>query len=310
LETRRPRVVSRKEARTAIVAAHQSDVAAVLYHGDCQKLLEELPDSSIDLTITSPPYCMGKAYEPWRTIDEFKEAHARILPQIVRATRDGGSVCWQVGSFVRKNEVLPLDYLLFDLFRELPEMKLRNRIVWTFGHGKHCTNRFSGRHETILWFTKGDQYAFDLDKVRVPQKYPGKKHYKGPRKGEFSGNPLGKNPGDVWEIPHVKSKHVEKTNHPCQFPIALPQRLIRALCPLGGVVLDPFSGVGSTGAACMLENRRFIGAETDDAYAKVAEARIKEAMRGTLQYRPAERPIFIPTKGLAVAKRPSHFGVQ
>ncbi len=77
--------------------------------------------------------------------------------------------------------------------RRTPTLLLRNRVVWTFGHGLHSPTRFSGRHETILWFTKGDNYTFNLDAVRVPQKYPGKRHYKGLKKGKFSGNPLGKN---------------------------------------------------------------------------------------------------------------------
>ena len=80
-------------------------------------------------------------------------------------------------------------------------MSMRNRIVWHFGHGLHASRRFSGRYEVIMWFTKSDDYTFNLDAVRVPQKYPQKKHFKGPRRGELSGNPLGKNPGDVWEIP-------------------------------------------------------------------------------------------------------------
>src|ERR1041384_3300304 len=93
----------------------------------------------------------------------------------------------------------------------------------------------------FLRYSKGRRYRFDLNAVRVPQKYPGKKHYKGPKKGKLSGNPKGKNPSDVWEIPNVKSRHVEKTKHPCQFPVALVQRLVRALTLPGSLVVDPFS---------------------------------------------------------------------
>src|SRR5690606_1970695 len=123
---------------------------------------------------------------------------------------------------VQQGAVIPLDFLVHQEVAKNDTMRLRNRVIWTFNHGLHATKRFSGRHETILWYTKGPGAHFDLDSVRVPQLYPGKLHYKGPNKGKLSGNPLGKNPGDVLAIPNVKGRHVEKTEHPCQFPVALP----------------------------------------------------------------------------------------
>jgi adenine-specific DNA-methyltransferase len=143
--------------------------------------------------------------------------------------------------------------------------------------------------------------------VRVPQKYPGKRHYKGPAKGEFSGNPLGKNPGDVWDIPNVKGNHIEKVNHPCQFPVALVQRLVRALCPPNGVLLDPYMGSGSAGVAALAENRRFIGIELDRKYFKLASTRLKAAAEGKALFRPIERPIFTPDPRSEVATIPPHF---
>ena len=130
-------------------------------------------------------------------------------------------------------------------------LKLRNRIIWRFNHGLHCKKRFSGRYETILWFTKNDEYVFNLDPVRVPSKYPGKRHFKGPKRGQLSGNPLGKNPSDiwdvvqqdwedeVWDIPNVKANHPEKTEHPCQFPVELVQRCVLALTQPGGSRFRP-----------------------------------------------------------------------
>lgn len=276
----------------------------VLHLGDCIKLLRKLPSESVDLTVTSPPYCMGKEYERTDRLNHFVEAHWKILPEIIRVTKAGGSVCWQVGYHSRKGILTPLDFVMHDLMKRWPEMILRNRIVWTFGHGMHGNNRFCGRHETILWYTKGGDYKFNLDSVRVPQKYPGKRHYKGPKKGEFSCNPLGKNPGDVWELPNVKAHHVEKTNHPCQFPIALVQRLIRAFTDRGGVVLDPFMGSGTTAAAAILESRRVIGAETKKKYYGAAIRRCHEATQGVLAYRKLERPIQIPNPNSEVARNP------
>jgi adenine-specific DNA-methyltransferase len=250
---------------------------------------------------------MGKEYEKSLNVADFISAHEALAPLLVRCLRSGGSLCWQIGHHVRNSVVIPLDALVYPIFAAENKLSLRNRIVWTFGHGVHASNRFSGRHETILWFTKGADYHFNLNAVRVPQKYPGKRHYKGPKKGEFSGNPHGKNPSDVWEIPNVKSRHVEKTGHPCQFPVALVQRLIRALSERGDVVMDPFMGSGTSAVAAALEGRRFIGCEIQPKYLEIARFRAQQAANGVAQYRPLERPIYIPDDREAVARRPAHF---
>lgn len=281
-----------------------------LFSGDSFDLIKKIPDNSIDLVVTSPPYCMGKEYESSSEIDDFISAHKAMLPDAVRILKPGGSICWQVGNYVKNGEVIPLDFLVYDLLRGLPDIKLRNRIVWTFGHGLHCRNRFSGRHETILWFTKGDSYDFNLDAVRVRQKYPGKRADKGPKKGEFSGNPLGKNPSDVWDIPNVKANHIEKTDHPCQFPVALVQRLVRALSPINGIVFDPFCGVGSSGVAAAIEGRKFIGAEINEKYIEIASNRIKSAASGEAKVRPLDLPVYEPKETESVARRPDHFWIS
>ena len=156
------------------------------------------------------------------------------------------------------------------------------------------------------WETKGHEYDFYLDKVRVPQKYPGKRSYKGPHKGELSGNPLGKNPSDVWDIPNVKAKHVEKTEHPCQFPVVIPQRLIRALAPDNALVLDPYMGAGTTGVAAIIEKKRFVGAEIMSKYYNTAIKRMKDAIDGEIKYR-MDCPVAEPNPNSAVAKLPESF---
>lgn len=285
-----------------------------LFHGDCLNLLKEIPDNTVDLIITSPPYCMKKAYEnPTDDINTFKDLHNRIFKDIYRILKPGGSLCWQIGYHVSNATIIPLDYLVYDIFTsknsevEIP-LILRNRIIWTFGHGLNSTQRFSGRHEMLLWFTKGEQYTFDLDSVRVPQKYPGKRHYKGERKGELSGNPLGKNPSDVWDIPNVKANHIEKTEHPCQFPCAIPQRLIRALTSKDGIILDPFMGSGTTALATFVEGRRFIGAEIQNDYYDISVNRIKEAQKGNISLR-EDVPVMKPDSSMAVAKLPEEFRI-
>lgn len=274
---------------------------------DAFEFLTALAPGSVDLVVSSPPYCMGKEYDRSLSIEDFATDHERLAPLLLRALKDGGSLCWQVGHHVQNGVITPLDALVYPIFAKQRKLFLRNRIVWTFGHGVHASRRFSGRHETILWFTKGHEYNFNLDAVRVPQKYPGKRHYKGPNKGKWSGNPLGKNPSDVWEIPNVKSRHIEKTRHPCQFPVALAQRLIRALVPESGLVVDPFMGSGTTAVAAALERRRFAGCDIEESYLTIATGRVASVKRGEAKYRPLEQPIFEPRGSEAVAIRPPHF---
>lgn len=279
----------------------------VLFEGDCRKLVAALGPESIDLVVTSPPYCMNREYDSSNSVEEFVETHTRLLPEIWEKLKPGGSLCWQVGVHVRDNVIVPLDYLVYAVMAGIKDARLRNRIIWTFGHGLHLEKRFSGRYEVVLWYSKGDKYNFNLDPVRVPQKYPGKRRYKGERKGEFSGNPLGKNPSDVWDIPNVKACHVEKTLHPCQFPIALAKRLIDSLSPECGLVFDPFAGSGTTGAAAVLSGRRFLGAELHPPYAAIARKRIQDALKDELRYRPEDKPVREPQQGEAVSRRPAHF---
>ena len=252
-----------------------------------------LDNESIQLIITSPPYNLGKEYERRKSMDIYIEEQVACIAEAVRLLAPGGSICWQVGNHVDDGEVFPLDVILYQRFKD-HNLKLRNRIVWTFGHGLHCQKRLSGRHETILWFTKSDDYVFNLDPIRVPSKYPNKRYFKGPRKGELSGNPLGKNPSDVWEIPNVKSNHVEKTDHPCQFPVGLVERLVLALSNEGDNVLDPYIGVGTTAIAALKHNRHAFGCDLTPEYIDIAWERIHAFRAGTLRTRPMNKPVYEP----------------
>ena len=287
-----------------------------VFCGNCVKLLRKIPERSVDLVLTSPPYCIGKSYENKTEAGQFLNDVKRMLPELLRVVRTGGSICWQVGYHVTGGVVTPLDFLIYEIMAKHPNVRLRNRIIWTFGHGLHTTDRFSGRHETLLWFTKGKRYRFNLNAVRVLQKYPGKRHYKGEKKGKLSGNPRGKNPSDVWEmtdvwdIPNVKANHVEKTIHPCQFPIALAQRIIAATTNKGDLVLDPFTGSGTTAAAAALLSRRFVGAELSPKYHRIAVKRVAEALKGRLSFRPSGKPVYQPIPGTPLTTLPSNWRVS
>lgn len=280
-------------SRLNVVSEFDPGADLVLFQGDCLALLAQIPSGSVKLVVTSPPYNLGKPYENRLEMDDYLAQQRQVIEDCVRVLHDRGSICWQVGNYVNNGEIIPLDIVLYPIFASLG-LHLRNRIVWHFGHGLHASKRFSVRYEVILWFTKGDDYTFNLDAVRVPQKYPQKKYFKGPRRGELSGNPLGKNPGDIWEIPNVKANHVEKTIHPCQFPVELIERLVLAMTDEGHWVLDPFLGVGTTAIAALLHKRKAIGAEIMPEYVQIARDRIQQAEQEVLRIRPMERVVYDP----------------
>ena len=271
-----------------------TDAHADIACNDNLSYMRGLENESMQLIVTSPPYNLGKEYEQRKSLDRYIEEQTACIAEAVRLLHPQGSICWQVGNHIADGEVVPLDIRLYPLFKN-HNLQLRNRVIWTFGHGLHCTKRLSGRHETILWFTKEENYTFNLDAVRVPAKYPDKRYFKGPRKGQLSGNPLGKNPSDVWDIPNVKNNHVEKTEHPCQFPVGLIERLILALTNQGDAVLDPYIGVGSTAIAALRHGRRAYGCDQEQRYVDIAWDRIHALRAGTLRTRPMNKPIFEPT---------------
>lgn len=265
----------------------------VVYPGSCLDLIKTIPDRSIQLIVTSPPYNIGKEYEKKLNLKHYLDQQAAVIAECSRVLSDRGSICWQVGNFIVDGAIVPLDTVLYPIFHDLG-LKMRNRIIWHFEHGLHCSRRFSGRYETIVWFTKTNDYLFNLDPVRVPQKYPGKKHFKGPKAGQYSCNPLGKNPGDLWVIPNVKSNHVEKTLHPCQFPVELIERLVLSMSEENDWVLDPFLGTGTSIIAAIRHKRKGVGAETQGKYLELAHRRIKQEMAGTLKTRPMNKPVYDP----------------
>jgi adenine-specific DNA-methyltransferase len=276
-----------------IVSEFNKKADFIMYEGDVRDFIKDVPEDFFKLIVTSPPYNLGKSYETKLLVSEYVEQQRSIITECVRTLNPEGNICWQVGNYVCKGEIIPIDILLYPIFADLG-LKLRNRIVWHFGHGLHASKRFSGRYEVVLWFTKGDNYTFNLDHVRVPQKYPNKKYFKGPKKGQLSGNPLGKNPSDIWEIPNVKANHVEKTEHPCQFPVELIERLVISMTDPGDWVFDPFMGVGSTAIASLLHGRKVAGTEIVSEYTNIAIERVKKAEKGELRIRPMERPIYDP----------------
>lgn len=276
------------------------------WHGDVLGYLADLPAKvKFDLVVTSPPYNIGKEYERKTDLTEYLTWQKSVIEKIVPRVKDTGSICWQLGNYLENGSIWPLDIGIAPFFRELG-LQLRNRIVWRFGHGFHAQRRFSGRYEVILWFTKTENYTFNLDPVRIPSKYPGKKYYRGPNVGKYSSNPKGKNPEDVWDIPNVKSYHIEKTIHPCQFPVGLIEKLVLSMTNKGDLVFDPFVGVASAGVAAAIHGRRFYGSDISKKYITIGKKRVEDALNGKAKYRPHDKPIYDYTKS-KLSKKPSEF---
>ena len=298
-----------------IATAFSKEASVVLHCGDTLGFLKTIPDATIKLIISSPPYNIGKEYESRTSLQSYFSDQEPVIDELVRVLREDGSLCWEVGNYVIDSEIVPLDIVYYDLFKKR-NLKLRNRIIWHFEHGLHASRRFSGRYESILWFTKAGKYTFNLDQVRVPSKYPGKRNWKGPNRGRPSGNPLGKNPSDywkavlsdwekeVWDIPNVKANHPEKTAHPCQFPIELVERCVLALTNEYDWVLDPYGGVGSALIAAIKHKRKSAGCDKEAKYIELARKRITDFYNGTLKIRPLGKPVYQPTGREKVSQVP------
>lgn len=287
----------------------------VVLNKPVEAALKDIPKGQISLIVSSPPYNIGKIYEKQVSLAEYLEWQKSVIEDLVERLSPQGSICWQVGNYIEDGEVFPLDIYFYRIFKELG-LQLRNRIIWHFDHGLHAKNRFSGRYETILWFSKTDDYVFNLDPVRIPAKYPGKLNYKGKNKGLPSGNPLGKNPSDFWvaraaeweegifEIPNVKSNHPEKTIHPCQFPVELVERCVLALTNEDDWVLDPFGGIGTALIASSQHGRRAVVIDRDKDYCELAEKRLIDFYEGRLKIRPIGKPVHQPSGREKVSQIP------
>ena len=273
-----------------------------LVNNDRMKLLKKLKSNSVQLVITSPPYNIGKSYEKKKPFDLYLYEQKRTLIECFRILKKEGSLCWQVGNYLKKSELYPLDIYIYELCKKIG-FKLRNRIIWHYEHGLHSSKKFSGRYETILWFTKSNKYFFDFDDIRDPQKYPGKVGYKGKNKGKYTGNLKGKNHSDVWIFPNVKSNHKEKTIHPCQFPIELAERLVLSMSKKNDLIVDPYAGVGTTLIAALKNQRRAAGAEIFKKYIKITKKRINLLKKNKLPYRKINTPIQMMNSNSKLYKR-------
>lgn len=251
-----------------------------LIQGDCLEKITEITNESISLVFSSPPYNIGKVYEKNDiSLETYLTFQKKVILMLCKTIKPGGSICWQVGNYVKNGEIIPLDLKMHEFFIE-GGMCFQKRFIWSYGHGLHCQNRFSGRYETITWYTKGETYSINI-----------------PNNMEFLNEEWNKG---LLNIPNVKSNHVEKTSHPCQFPIELVQRFIVTLTRPNDIIMDPFCGVASTVIAAILLGRIGIGIELSPEYIKIAETRIGKAVTNTLEIRNMNTEIYTPKHSLSI----------
>lgn len=259
----------------ALGSPHWSDDRIALFHVDAVPSLQSLPSESVALTVTSPPYNIGKEYEREVPVAEYVEWSAKWIAGVHRATSPEGSFWLNLGyvAVPGKAKAMPIPYLLWN---RIP-FYLLQEVVWSYGAGVAARRSYSPRNEKFLWYVKDpENYTFNLDDVRDPDvKYPNQK-----KNGKLKCNPLGKNPTDVWAFPKVTSganrSSPERTAHPAQFPEAVIERIILASSRPGDIVLDPFVGSGTTAVVARRLGRYTIGFELNEAYlARVTVPRLE-----------------------------------
>jgi DNA modification methylase len=247
---------------------------------DVLDYLDDIPNDCAQLVCTSVPYNIGKPYCAGASADSMRHVYylgwlMQIMSEAARILRDGGTLFLQVGSTRDESDTLvPIDILIFDAIKRTG-LIFQSRVAWVVGHGLTPKRRLSERYETALIFSKGEPAIFNPAPARTPQKQPGKRSFKGPNKGRLSGHPQGAWPSNVWNIPNVGHNHPERTGHPAQFPLELARRAVQLYTNPGDLVIDPFSGSGTTHVACIETHRSFSGC--DLFYETIRDKRIAAA---------------------------------
>ena len=232
--------------------------------GDAIEVLKDMPSGSINLIIADPPYNLGKDYgnnQDFKGFDEYLDFTKQWTSEAKRVLAEDGTIYIFMG-------VRFISYLYSILERE-HGLLFNSWVVWHYTQGLGKTRGFSPRHDDVLVFNKSKKFKFNLDSVRVPQKYYRARN-----------NMRGANPGDVWKFSHVHYSNPNRQNHPTQKPEGLIERMILASSDKGDIVLDPFSGSGTTLRVCQQLERKGIGIELNPDYVEMTKARLAEPFNG------------------------------
>lgn len=267
-----------EKIKTALGEPYYENEFGLIYNMDCIEGLKKLNEIKIDLTITSPPYNIGKEYEKVMDLDKFIKWLSEIGELIYNSTKSDGAFLFNVGylEVQNKGRAVPIPYLLWDKMKFF----LHQEIIWNYGAGVSAKKFLSPRNEKVLWYVKDkDNYTFNLDEIRDPDvKYPNQK-----KNGKLRCNTLGKNPSDVWQIAKVTSgenrSSVERMPHPAQFPEDLIKRIVLGFSNPEELILDPFMGSGTTAKVAMTNNRKFLGFEIREDYCNTIKERLELTLK-------------------------------
>ena len=232
--------------------------------GDCRELLKEVPDGSVRLVVTSPPYNIGKPYGKYKdkiALNDWEELISEVTKEVHRILTPDGSFFLNLSPvpFGEGKEILPLPYVGYKIMKD-NNFYLRNMITWTFNNMQNCVNRLSGRYENILWGVKDiNNYVFNLDDIRIPYITQNDKRLEGGK---------GRNPTDVWYFDRVNNMTKKKLNltHPTVYPLPMILRILKMSSSEGDTILDPFVGSGTSLVAAKILGRNGIGFELDERY--------------------------------------------
>ncbi len=235
-----------------------------IIQGNALDLLSQMPDESVDLIIADPPYNLGKDYGTCKDLigfNEYLKFSEEWLSHSHRLLKGSGTLFVFMG-------VRFVSYL-FDILDRKLGMAFNSWISWHYTQGMGKRIGFSPRHDDILMFNKSEKFYFNLDPVRVPQKYYRTRN-----------NMRGANPGDVWQFSHVHYCHPNRKDHPTQKPEGLIERMVLASSREGDSILDPFSGSGTTLRVCQQLDRNCVGIELNPQYVEMAKERLGQPFSG------------------------------
>lgn len=232
--------------------------------GDALEKMQEIKSNSVDLIIADPPYNLGKDYGNGSDSKNFEE----YIHFTHKWTEEATRILKQTGTLYVFMGFRFISYLYQILDKE-NSLNFVNWICWHYTQGIGKIKGFSPRHDDILMFTKSQNYTYNLDSIRIPQKYYRSRN-----------NMRGANPGDVWQFSHIHYCQDNRQDHPTQKPEGLIERMVLASSNEGDLILDPFSGSGTTIRVCQQLNRKCIGIELSEEYVKMTKKRLTEKFTG------------------------------
>jgi site-specific DNA-methyltransferase (adenine-specific) len=264
-----------------------------IFNEDCLLGMSKIPDNSVDLICTDPPYSLGKDYgnnSDKQSPEEYLKWTYKWLDLAISKLKPNGSLyiflSWQFSPEIfvyLKSKMTMVNEIIWD--RRVPSMG-------------GSTRKYSSVHDNLGFFVNSKDYYFDLDSIRIPydeetKKARSRKLFEGAKWLE-----MGYNPKDIWSISRIHAQNPERQNHPTQKPLEIIERIIKASCPENGLVFDPFMGSGTTAVACLNTNRQFTGFEINKEYNQICLNRIENISKTK------KSDLFSNTKKLSKAMYP------